>query len=339
MEIQKKYSLKEINTFGIDVKAKWFAKFDSLNILLELLKEVGVEDELLILGGGSNILFTKDYKGFVFKNELKGIDIVEDNSENVLLKVGGGEIWHEFVLFCIKNGFGGVENMSLIPGTVGAAPIQNIGAYGVEQKDVFVKLEALNLSTKEIEIFDFDKCNFGYRDSFFKKWGKGQYVITNVYYKLHKEGYSVNTNYGAIDDQLKLNNVKDASIADVSKAVIQIRQSKLPDPAKIGNSGSFFKNPVISIEQFNQVKEKHPEIKFYPIDESKVKVPAGWLIEQAGWKGLTFDNKYGVHKKQSLVLVNYGEAKGKDVKELALNIIRDIDLKFGIKLEAEVNIL
>ena len=339
MKIEKKYSLKNLNTFGLDVKAKSYSSFSSLEELVILLSEVGEDDNLLILGGGSNILFTQDFKGFVFKNDIKGIEVDSEIENEVVLKVGGGEVWHEFVLECIKRGYGGIENMSLIPGTVGAAPIQNIGAYGVEQKDVFVKLEALNIATKEIEIFDSEKCNFGYRDSFFKRWGKGQYVIIQVYYRLTKIKHTLNTSYGAIEDQLKINKVNEPTIKDVSKAVIQIRQSKLPDPKKIGNSGSFFKNPIISIEQFEKAREKHPEIKFYPVDDSKVKVPAGWLIEQAGWKGTTFKDNYGVHRNQSLVLVNYGGARGNDIKELALNIIRDIELKFGITLEAEVNIL
>ena len=337
--MEKKYSLKALNTFGLAVNAKYYDVFSDTEKLASLLSEVGDDDACLILGGGSNILFTQDFKGYVFKNEILGIEVFEENDEEVVLKVGGGEVWHSFVLYCIENGYAGVENMSLIPGTVGAAPIQNIGAYGVEQKDVFVRLEAMHIATKQIEVFDKEKCHFGYRDSFFKRWGKGQYVITHVYYRLKKKNYSLNTSYGAIEEQLALNKVENPTIADVSKAVIQIRESKLPDPQKIGNSGSFFKNPVITVEAFEKAREKYPDIKHYPVDDLHVKVPAGWLIEKAGWKGSVFDNRYGVHKNQSLVLVNYGGAKGREIKELALNIIRDIWEKFEIRLEAEVNIL
>lgn len=338
MKIESKKSLKEFNTFGMDVKAKKFAIFTSIEEIKSLFSEVGEED-YFILGGGSNILFTQDFKGFVLKNEIKGYEIISETNLDVIVKVGGGENWHNFVLKCVDSSYGGVENMSLIPGTVGAAPIQNIGAYGVEQKDVFVKLEALNLSTLEVEEFDLERCNFGYRDSFFKKWGKGNYVILNVFYKLAKANYKLNTSYGDIETQLKTDKIEIPTLKDVSNAVIKIRKSKLPDPKEIGNSGSFFKNPVISNELFDEILKSYPDVKSYPIDEERVKIPAGWLIEKAGWKGSTFDNRYGVHKNQSLVLVNYGGAKGKELKELALNIIRDIKIKFKVKLEAEVNIL
>ena len=339
MNLQKAYALKDLNTFGVDVEAKFFSVFESADELTQLLDKVGENDDLLVLGGGSNILFTEDYKGYVFKNNIKGIEKVKESDSEVVLKVGGGVVWHEFVLYCIENDFGGVENMSLIPGTVGAAPIQNVGAYGVEQKDVFEKLEALNVATKKVEVFDAERCEFGYRDSFFKQRGKGRYVITNVFYRLSKKNHKLNTSYGTIKEHLKQNDVVVPTLGDISRAVIEIRQSRFPDPAKIGNAGSFFKNPVISKDQFEKAREKYPYIVSVPVDETKVKVPAGWLIEKAGWKGITFNETYGVYKHHSLVLVNYGGARGKEIKKLALSIMRDIELKFGIELEAEVVVI
>ena len=339
MNLQRGYSLKELNTFGVDVEAKFFSVFESSDELIQLLDKVGENDDLLILGGGSNILFTEDYKGYVLKNGIKGIEKVKENESEVILKIGGGEVWHEFVLYCIENDFGGVENMSLIPGTVGAAPIQNVGAYGVEQKDVFEKLEAVNIATRKVEVFDAERCEFGYRDSFFKQCGEGQYVITNVFYRLSKKYHKLNTSYGTIEKQLAQNKVVVPTLGDISRAVIEIRNSRLPDPAKIGNAGSFFKNPIISKEQFEKAREKYPDIVSLPVDDARVKVPAGWLIEKAGWKGITFDETYGVYKHHSLVLVNYGGARGKDIRKLAFSIMRDIELKFGIELEAEVNVI
>ena len=308
-------------------------------IITAIGTDAAIPEGAEIMDVTGKFVLTQDFKGFVLKNEIKGIEVVTETLEEVILKVGGGEVWHDFVLYCISNNWGGVENLSLIPGTVGAAPIQNIGAYGVEQQDVFVKLEALNLLSKEVEEFDSERCNFGYRDSFFKKWGKGNYVILNVFYKLAKANYELNTSYGDIEAQLITDKIDRPTLNDVSNAVIKIRKSKLPDPQTIGNSGSFFKNPVVSKELFNTILADYPDAKSYPINHTQVKLPAGWLIEKAGWKGSTFDNRYGVHKNQSLVLVNYGGAKGKELKELALNIIRDIEMKFKVKLEAEVNIL
>ncbi|XP_028403755.1 uncharacterized protein LOC114526366 [Dendronephthya gigantea] len=339
MEILKMYSLKELNTFGVDVNAKFFSVFKSSQELIQLLDQVTVDDNFVILGEGSNILFTHDYEGYVFKNNIKGIETVDESEDEIVLKIGGGEVWNEFVLYCIDNDFGGVENMSLIPGTVGAAPIQNVGAYGVEQKDVFEKLEALNITTKKVEEFVADQCDFSYRDSYFKGSGKGRYVITSVFYRLSKKNHKLNTSYGSIEDQLSQNNVKVPTIKDISKAVIQIRQSRLPNPAEIGNAGSFFKNPIISIAKFEKAKEKYPEMISRSVDDTNVLVPAGWLIEKAGWKGTTFEEKYGVYKRHALVLVNYGGASGKAIQELAYKIMRDVELKFGIQLEAEVNIL
>lgn len=338
MKIETKYSLKGLNTFGMDVKARRYVAFSSTEELKEALRQRG-DDDLLILGGGSNVLFTQDVKGLVLHNQIKGIEIESETDDDIVLQVGAGEVWHEVVLYCIAHNYGGVENMSLIPGTVGAAPIQNIGAYGVEQKDVFVKLEALEIDTGELRTFATEECYFGYRDSYFKKFGKGRYVICKVYYQLTKRHHQLNISYGAIEEVLKNKEIETPTIKDISDAVIEIRRSKLPDPKEIGNAGSFFKNPVVMRSQLDNIKESYPDVKWFDIDEETVKVPAGWLIETAGWKGLVFNENYGVHKMQSLVLVNYGGARGKDIKELAFNIIRDIEQKFGIRLEPEVNIL
>lgn len=332
------YPLLDLNTFHMDVKAQWFASFSSKSELRSFLDDRRVkEEEILILGGGSNILFTDDFEGVVLKNNIKGIEIVEESDDKVIVEVGGGETWHDFVVYAVKNGWAGIENLSLIPGSVGASPIQNIGAYGVEVKDVIVSLEAINIQTKESRIFDNSECEFGYRDSIFKRHEKGKWVIIKVRYELRKNA-SVNTSYGAIKDTLEKMGISVPTISDVSNAVISIRQSKLPDPAQIGNAGSFFKNPEISINQFNSLKADYPNMVSYPIDQSRVKVPAGWLIETAGWKGKSFGN-YGVHKDQALVLVNYGSADGNDIKNLAQSIKHSVWETFGIQLETEVNII
>ena len=266
------------------------------------------------------------------------IEIISENDNTVIVKANAGENWHEFVLWCINNGFGGIENLSLIPGNVGTAPIQNIGAYGVELKDVFESCEALSLETKSLRSFSKSECNFGYRNSIFKQEAKGQFIITNVNFKLSKQNYNLSINYGAITSQLELMKVNNPTIQDISKAVISIRESKLPNPKEIGNSGSFFKNPVISKTLFNTLLENFKDIPSYPISEDKVKVPAGWLIEKAGFKGKRFDD-YGVHKNQALVLVNFGGAKGSDILKLSKLIQKTVERIFGIFIEAEVNIL
>lgn len=327
--------LQAYNTFGLSATATSFVAINSFEDLMNLsLKST---DDFLILGGGSNILFTQNPKGLVLKNNLKGIEIVREDAEFVFIKAAAGEIWHHFVLHCIENNWAGIENLSLIPGSVGASPMQNIGAYGVEIKDVFEELEAFHLDTKEIHRFNAEECQFGYRESVFKRRLKGQYFITSVTFKLRKKA-SINSSYGAISSELEKAGISHPSIKDISDAVIRIRSSKLPDPKEIGNAGSFFKNPVISMKLFLQLKEKHPTIPSYPIDEKFVKVPAGWLIEQDGWKGKTMDN-YGVHKNQALVLVNYGGALGKDIYQLSTQIIASIQQHFGIELEREVNII
>lgn len=337
MELKSNTSVLQYNTFGIDVLAKYFSSFNNLEELKELLntKEFK-ENNQLILGGGSNILFTKNFDGIVLKNNIKGIEVVNETEHDVYLKVGAGENWHQFVLHTIENNFGGVENLSLIPGNVGASPMQNIGAYGVEIKDVFHELEAIHKETGELVKFDNKSCEFGYRESVFKNKVKNQFVITSVTYKLSKNPV-FNTSYGAIEKQLEENKVKELSIKAISDAVIQIRQSKLPDPNQIGNAGSFFKNPIISKVKFEDIKKNYPNIASYPIDELRVKVAAGWLIDTLGWKGKTYGN-YGVHKNQALVLVNYGGAKGEDVFNLSTQIIQSVKENFDIQLEREVNI-
>ena len=332
------YSLLDLNTFHMDVKAQWFASFSSKAELRAFLADKRVTEEpLLILGGGSNILFTEDFEGVVLKNNIKGIQVEEENNDSVLVDVGAGENWHQFVLQAVENGWAGIENLSLIPGSVGASPIQNIGAYGVEVKDVIVSVEAVNIHTKESRQFNNSDCQFGYRDSVFKREEKGKWIITKVRFALRKNA-TLNTTYGAIKDTLDQMGISVPTIKDVSQAVIAIRQSKLPDPVQIGNAGSFFKNPEISVNQFASLKENYPNIVSYPIDATKVKVPAGWLIETAGWKGKNFGT-YGVHKDQALVLVNYGNADGNDIKKLSQSIKHSIWEMFGIQLETEVNII
>ncbi|HLW39314.1 MAG TPA: UDP-N-acetylmuramate dehydrogenase [Brumimicrobium sp.] len=334
--LQENVNLKPFNTFGISVRTKYFAPFSSENALKSLLSEVK-NHELLILGGGSNVLFQGNFHGVILRNEIKGIELIEENDQNVILKVGAGVVWHDLVLHTISKGWGGIENLSLIPGSVGASPMQNIGAYGVEIKDVFESLEALEIATGKLHTFSHEACQFGYRESVFKKALKNKFVITSVTYKLSKHP-QLNTSYGAIEEELKSRNITKPTIKDVSDAVIAIRQSKLPDPKEIGNAGSFFKNPVISLSHYEELQKKHENIPSYKVDEQNVKVPAGWLIDQSGWKGKTFGN-YGVHKRQALVLVNYDDAKGKDIVQLSEQIIEDIEQRFGITLEREVNII
>jgi UDP-N-acetylmuramate dehydrogenase len=336
IKIKENISLKPYNTFGLDVSSRYFVEVNNLEELIRVLNNPSLNGQKkLFLGGGSNILLLNDYDGVVIKISFKGKEITQDEQEYAIVKAGAGEIWHEFVLFCLENDLCGVENLSLIPGTVGAAPMQNIGAYGAEVKDTFYALEALNLETLEVELFDAQKCNFGYRESFFKHEGKSKYVILNVSFRLSKKP-KVNVAYGAIQETLKAMGIENPSLKDVSNAVIQIRKSKLPDPADIGNSGSFFKNPEISKEQYSQLKQEFPAIPGYEVSEEVIKVPAGWLIEQAGWKGIR-KGEVGVHDKQALVLVNFGEGTGQQVADLAKEIQTSIKGKFGITILPEVN--
>jgi len=334
--IQKNISLKPYNTFGIEARAEYFSAFSSIPELQQILA-ANTSLPLLVLGGGSNLLLTKDVQGLVLKNELTGIEVIAEDLATVVVRAGAGEIWHEFVLYCIDKGFGGAENLSLIPGSVGASPMQNIGAYGTEIKDIFESLEALEIATGEIHTFNKESCAFGYRESVFKRALKGKYIITSVAFRLQKNP-QVNTTYGAIDAELQAQGISNPGIRDVSNAVIAIRSSKLPDPKKIGNAGSFFKNPVVNQAIYDEILKQYPHAPAYPATPGSVKLPAGWLIETAGWKGKTIGN-YGVHLNQALVLVNYGGATGKEIYELSSAILTDIYEKFGVQLEREVNIL
>ena len=337
MTIQKDVSLKEYNTFGIAAKAKSYLKIESLEELNEVLSQKH-QQPFFILGGGSNMLLTKDIDALVLHIELKGIKIAEETESHVIIEAQAGENWHDFVLWCLKHNYGGVENLSLIPGNIGTAPMQNIGAYGVELKDVFHSCNAVNLNTKSIKTFKKEECKFGYRESVFKQKLKGQFIITSVLLKLTKKNHLLHIDYGAIKTELESLNIINPSIKDISEAVIKIRKSKLPDPKEIGNSGSFFKNPVLNKIQFTELQKTFPKVPHYVVSDSQIKVPAGWLIETAGFKGKRFNN-YGVHNKQALVLVNYGNADGKDIYKLAQLIQITVKRIFNIKIETEVNII
>lgn len=329
--------IQPYNTFGISVQAKQFSTFSTLEELKELFAQKPKGLPFMILGGGSNILFTRDFNGLILKNEILGFEITEKNENDVYVKAGAGENWHSFVIRTISLNLGGLENLSLIPGNVGASPMQNIGAYGREIKDVFHSLEAYHIETGEVHTFSNKDCQFGYRESVFKRNLKNQYVILSVTYKLSKS-HNLNTSYGVIEEELKKMGITQPTIKDVSNAVIAIRNSKLPNPEEIGNAGSFFKNPVIHTEQFELLKSQHADIPSYSAGENRVKLAAGWLIERAGWKGKTFGN-FGVHKLQALVLVNYGGASGNELFNLSEQIINDVNAKFGVILEREVNIV
>ena len=333
--MHKNFSLKTFNTFGIEAQTQYFEELNDMHQLESLNNLPSFINNRLILGGGSNILLTKDFEGIVVHNNLKGIETVSENNKEVILKIAAGEVWHELVVYTIAKGYAGIENMSLIPGRVGAAPMQNIGAYGVELKDVFESLEAWNIEKQQIETFNLEQCQFGYRESVFKTTAKDQYIILSVNIKLQKEA-QVNVSYGAIESTLKEMGIENPSIKDVSDAVIAIRSSKLPNPAEIGNAGSFFKNPIVAHTEVIRLQKEYPQMPFYKITATESKIPAGWLIEQAGWKGKKIGN-YGVHKNQALVLVNYGDAKGNDIKNLAFDIKADVQTKFGIEISPEVN--
>ena len=334
MTVQHQYPLQSLNTFGIKAHAEHFSSFSSKEELIELLGKT--QKPLTILGGGSNILLTKDISGTVLKNEISEIEITHEDNDSLTVKVGGGVVWHDFVMWSIEHNLGGIENLSLIPGSVGAAPMQNIGAYGVEIKSVFEELEAVHIDNKTVKTFSNTDCQFAYRYSIFKGELKGQYIICHVTFKLSKHP-QFNTSYGAIEEELKAMGAS-KSLESVSQAVINIRQRKLPNPKDIGNSGSFFKNPTIPKAKFEQLKTQFPNIVGYPNGEQSVKVAAGWLIDHAGWKGYRKGDA-GVHKNQALVLVNYGTALGNEILTLSKDIQKSIQETFGIELEAEVNIL
>lgn len=342
MKIYENFSLKDYNTFGVDVTARYFAEVSSTDELIGVLKSAREKGNFdikpLFLGGGSNILFTKDYEGLVIQLNLKGISKETVSENEVLVTAAAGENWHSFVLFCLEQGYGGLENLSLIPGNVGTSPMQNIGAYGVEIKDVFENCKVLNLETLETEYFDNAECKFGYRDSIFKNDGKGKYVILDVTFRLTMKNHVIRIEYGAIKSELERQNITDPTIRDVSDAVISIRQSKLPDPKLLGNAGSFFKNPTISKSAFEALQQRFPAIPGYASGQW-VKVPAGWLIEQCGWKGKEIGN-VASHHLQALVIVNKtGQAGGAEIFEFSQKVIDSVEDKFGITLEREVNII
>jgi UDP-N-acetylmuramate dehydrogenase len=336
LKILQNISLKKYNSFGIDVSAKYFAEFSTIGELTELLVHARGK-QALILGGGSNILFTKNIDGFVLKNELKGIQLIKEDAHHFYVKAAAGENWHAFVTHCIRHNYAGLENLSLIPGNVGASPMQNIGAYGVEIKDVFESLEALNRKDNTIHTFSPNDCEFGYRESVFKSKYKNQFVILSVTFRLNKIPV-FNTSYGAIEQELEKMHVKDLSIQAISQAVVNIRTSKLPDPATIGNAGSFFKNPTIAAEKFRALERNHLNMPHYIIDDKHIKIPAAWLIEQCGWKGYRKADA-GVHLYQPLVLVNYNNANGWDIYKLSEQVQHSVKDKFGIELEREVNVI
>lgn len=336
-KIQQNFNLTKHNTFGVEAFSDEYLEIEQEDEIQRLITENGFADRsLLILGGGSNVLFTKNFEGLVIKNNIKGIEVLGENDEHVFVQAGAGECWHDFVLYCIENKWYGIENLSLIPGNVGASPMQNIGAYGVEIKDVFHELEAVHLTSGQIHYFDNPSCEFGYRESIFKKEMKGKYFISRVTYKLSKTpNYKVD--YGAIKDELKAMEVQELSAKAISQAVINIRSSKLPDPKKLGNAGSFFKNPVIPKSEYDRIKTEYPEVVAYPAGEQNMKLAAGWLIDQAGWKGKVVGN-CGVHQLQALVLVNHGRAKGEEIYDLSTQVLTSVKDKFGVDLEREVNI-
>jgi UDP-N-acetylmuramate dehydrogenase len=340
MQILEQHPLQSLNTFGIAATAARFVAVDSEDALRAALAQRHPDEPLLLLGGGSNMLLTRDFPGLVIQICIPGRRVVHEDDDTVVVEAGAGEVWHQLVLHTVAQGWGGIENLSLIPGCVGAAPIQNIGAYGVELRDVFAYLEAMSLTDGQLHRFEAEACAFGYRDSVFKQALRGQYAITRVALRLRKRGHQLATSYGAIADELQAVGINPATadIAQLSAAVIRIRQSKLPDPQVIGNAGSFFKNPEIPASQYAALQASYPNIPGYVVSDSIVKVPAGWLIEQAGWKGKRFGS-YGVHDKQALVLVNHGGAQGADLLQLSSDIMDSIRDQFGIALEREVNVI
>lgn len=337
MEIHNHFSLKKYNTFGIEAQAKQFVAVHSTAELKTVLQQ-HANDKKFILGGGSNMLLTKNIDALVIHVALKGKKIVKEDADFAWIEAQAGENWHEFVLFTIDQQYGGLENMSLIPGNVGTTPIQNIGAYGTEIKDTFVSCDAMHITTQEMRTFTKAECAFGYRESIFKHVEKDNYIITSVVFKLTKRNHKINTSYGDITAELAKQGIANPTLKDVSNAVIAIRQSKLPDPKELGNSGSFFKNPIILKSEFDKIHPKFPDMKFFEVSETEVKVPAGWLIEKAGFKGKRFGDA-GIHKNQALVLVNYGNATGSEILAVSKNIQKTIFDTFGIAIEAEVNVI
>lgn len=338
MQVLDHVSLRPHNTFGIDVKAQKFAEFTTEEDLQWLQEQRVFDTKHMVLGGGSNLLLTQDFDGWVLKNSLKGRKVVIQSDRTITIRLAAGENWHESVLWCVENGYGGIENLSLIPGTVGAAPMQNIGAYGVEIKDLFAQLTAFNKSTGAIEVFNKEACQFGYRESVFKNELKNKFIILSMDLSLTLSDHDLHLSYGAIQSVLEEKGLKEPSLKDISAAVIQIRQSKLPDPKEIGNSGSFFKNPIVEEDFAEALKMAFPDLPCYPASQERTKLAAGWLIEQCGWKGKRV-GATGAHEKQALVLVNYGDATGSEVWQLALQIQESVKQRFGVTLQPEVNIM
>jgi UDP-N-acetylmuramate dehydrogenase len=339
MRAQRNIDLFPFNTFGLQASAKEFTVVQSISSARELvLSSTFTEQPVLVLGGGSNLLLTQDFDGLVVKMEIMGKEIVHETEDRVVLKVGAGENWHALVLYCVEHNWGGVENLSLIPGTAGAAPMQNIGAYGVEMKDVIQEVEAIAISTGDLHTFSNAACAFGYRDSIFKQQAKGKYLITAITLSLTKQNHILNSTYGAVSETMAALGYAQPSVKAISDAVIHIRKTKLPDPAVIGNAGSFFKNPTITAAQYAALKKIHETIPGYPVENEMIKVPAAWLIEQCGWKGKRLGN-IGVHQHQALVLVNYGGGKGHDIWQLALQIQQTVLEKFNIIIHPEVNVV
>ena len=339
VNIQHNVPLEEFNTFGIAVRAKAYVDVRNEEDLSELISKNLLPDlDRMILGGGSNVLFTQDFDGLLIHLGIAGKKVVEESEHEVVLEVGAGENWHGLVLHCIAQDWGGIENLSLIPGKVGAAPLQNIGAYGVELKDVFEYLDFMYLDSGEVRRFCAEDCQFGYRDSIFKRELKGKVVVLRVALRLRKQNHQINTSYGAIGKELEARGISEPSIRDISEVVIAIRQSKLPDPAVIGNGGSFFKNPELPLSEFERLRVDYPDLPGYVVSETVMKVPAAWLIDRAGWKGKRFGN-YGVHDRQALVLVNHGGAQGQDIYDLSEEILQSVLKKYGVRLEREVNVI
>lgn len=338
MNITENKSLKNLNTFGIDAFARYFAECESLEQIKQVLSDKKFSSAAkLILGGGSNLLFTKNFDGLVIKNNLKGIELIKEDEEFYYVRSAGGEVWHEFVMHCIAHNYAGLENLSLIPGNVGASPMQNIGAYGVEIRDTFHELQAFHINDKALHVFTNTDCKFGYRESVFKRELKDQFIITAVTFKLRRDAV-LNTSYGAVEKELEAMGITTPTIQSVSQAVCNIRSSKLPDPKVIGNAGSFFKNPEVAKSKYEALQKEFPDVVGYGLENGNVKLAAGWLIEQCGWKGKTIGDA-GVHKLQALVLVNYANAKGSEIFDLSAKILESVKEKFGVELEREVNII
>ena len=335
-DIKENFSLKKYNTFGIDVKTKYFVEYSTVNELSNFLDTQRKQDlPLMLIGGGSNVLFTKDFEGYILHSEIKGVEIIKEEDDKVYLRVGAGEDWDKFVEYCVKNSWSGVENLSLIPGNVGTCPIQNIGAYGVEVKDVITEVETIEIDTLKKTLFTNDECQFGYRDSVFKRKFKGKHIINYVTFCLSKKQI-FKLDYGNLKEALK--EYDQINLQNIRQAVINIRDSKLPNPEDIGNAGSFFKNPVVYANVIEDLKKSYTDIPFYLQKNDLVKIPAGWLIEQAGWTGRNI-GKVGVHQKQALVLINHGGATGQEIVDLAQEIQKSVKERFGIDIEMEVNIV